>query len=140
MVSAVADGRFIVAWESGNIIGMPTQDGNNYGVFGRSYDAAGNPSSGEFQINVYTTDHQHTPAVANYGNGSFLAAWYSQDQVMPFPNQDVFARQYRARRRRGRSSWSTCTSNARPVPGRAGCRRGREHRRARGTASARTEA
>jgi hypothetical protein len=96
VVSAVPDGRFVVAWESGNIIGMPTQDGNNYGVYGRSYSAAGTPSSGEFQINVFTTDHQHTPAVTNYGNGSFLAAWYSQDQVMPFPNRDLFGRQYRA--------------------------------------------
>jgi hypothetical protein len=95
VVSAVADGRFVVAWESGNTIGGPTQDGNNFGVFGKSYSADGTPSSGEFQINVYTTDHQHTPTVVNYGNGSFMAAWYSQDQIPPFPNQDVFGRQYR---------------------------------------------
>jgi hypothetical protein len=94
VVSAVADGRFVVVWESGNTIGGQTQDGNNYGVFGRTYDAAGNPASGEFQINVYTIDHQHTPTVVNYGNNSFMAAWYSQDQLS-FANQDVFARQYR---------------------------------------------
>ena len=63
VVSAIADGRFVVAWESGNTIGGPTQDGNNYGIFGRTFDAAGNPTSGEYQINVYTTDHQRTPTV-----------------------------------------------------------------------------
>ena len=89
VVSAVKDGRFIVLWEDSNL------DGNRFGIFARSYDPAGNPTSGQFQINVYTTDHQHTPAVTNYGNGSFLAAWYSQDQLMPFPNQDLFGRQYR---------------------------------------------
>jgi hypothetical protein len=88
VVSTVSDGRFVVVWEDS------TRDGNRYGIFGRRYDAAGNPLSGEFQINVYTTDHQHTPTVAAFGNGSFVAAWYSQDQLMPFPNQDVFSRQY----------------------------------------------
>ncbi len=91
VVSRVADGRFIVAWEDF------VRDGGRYGIFGKSYDAAGNPSSGEFQINVYTTDHQHTPSVVNYGNGSFMAAWYSQDQLggPNSNNTDVFARQYR---------------------------------------------
>jgi hypothetical protein len=46
VVSALADGRFVVAWESGNTIGGPTQDGNNYGSYARRYDAAGNPLSG----------------------------------------------------------------------------------------------
>ena len=76
-VSAVADGRFVVAWESGNIIGLPTQDGNNYGVYGRRYDAAGNALGGEVQINVYTTDHQHTPTVTGPAR-SVIAEWYSQ--------------------------------------------------------------
>jgi hypothetical protein len=88
VVSKVADGRFIVVWEDF------VRDGGRYGIFAKSYDAAGNPSSGEYQINVYTTDHQHTPSVVNYGNGSFMAAWYSQDQLS-FNNQDVFGRQYR---------------------------------------------
>ena len=88
VVSKVADGRFIVVWEDF------VRDGGRYGIFARSYDPAGTPTSGEYQINVYTTDHQHTPTVVNYGNGSFMAAWYSQDQL-GFNNQDVFGRQYR---------------------------------------------
>ena len=96
VISSVADGRFVVNWESGNTIGGPTQDGNNYGIFGRRYDALANPLGGEFQINVYTVDHQRTPTVSAYGNLGFLSAWYSQDQVMPFPNRDIFARRYDA--------------------------------------------
>ena len=96
MVSALADGRFVVAWESGNTIGGPTQDGNNYGSYARRFDAAGNPLSGDLQLNVYTVDHQRTPTVTTFGNGSFLGAWNSQDQLMPFPNRDVFARTFNA--------------------------------------------
>ncbi len=115
VVSAVRDGRFVVAWEDS------VRDGNRFGIFARSYDAAGNPASGEFQINVYTTDHQHTPVVTNYGNGSFLAAWYSQDQVMPFPNQDVFGRQYRGGIP-GPEFRVNSIIGGQPVPRRAGCR------------------
>jgi hypothetical protein len=91
VVSKVADGRFIVVWEDF------VRDGGRYGIFGKSYDAVGNPTSGEFQINVYTTDHQHTPSVVNYGNGSFMAAWYSQDQFggPNSNNTDVVGRVYR---------------------------------------------
>jgi hypothetical protein len=96
VVSAIADGRFTVAWESGNNVGGPTQDGNNYGSYARRYDAAGNPLSGDLQTNVYTVDHQRTPTVTTFGNGSFLAAWNSQDQLTPFPNRDIFARQFNA--------------------------------------------
>jgi hypothetical protein len=94
-VSVLPDGRFVVAWESGYGSQVPTQDNQRFGSFARRYDAAGNPLTGDLLLNVYTIDHQHFPTVTAYGNGSFLAAWYSQDQL-GFNNQDVFARQFLA--------------------------------------------
>jgi hypothetical protein len=93
VVAAAADGRFVVAWESGSDIAdpVPTQDGNRFGIFARRYNASGVALTGDVQMNVYTTDHQHTPTVAALGNGSFVAAWYSQDQLGS-NNTDTFAR------------------------------------------------
>ena len=85
VVSAVPDGRFAVVWEDQD------RDGNRFGIYGQRYDANGNPVGGDTRLNVYTTDHQHTPTVAAFGDGSFMAAWYSQDQLS-FNNQDVYAR------------------------------------------------
>ena len=87
-VSAVPDGRFAVVWDD------QPRDGHadrRFGAFGRRYDAAGNPFGPEIQLNVYTTDHQREPTVAAFGNGSFIASWFTQDQFGP-AKSDVMGR------------------------------------------------
>ena len=54
-VSNVPDGRFAVVWDD------EPRDNSRFGIFGRRYDAAGNPFGPEIQLNVYTTDHQREP-------------------------------------------------------------------------------
>ena len=56
-------GEFVVVWTSGPSSGSGQigQDGSEYGIFGRRYDANGNPLSGEFQVNQYTTGRQFQP-------------------------------------------------------------------------------
>jgi hypothetical protein len=70
---AVAMSRhgFVVVWTS---LG---QDGNDYAIVGRRYDAAGVPQGSEFQVNTYTTDVQHQSAVAMNPQGRFVVAWTS---------------------------------------------------------------
>ena len=84
-VSMVQDGRFAVVWED------QLRDNSRFGIFARRFDAVGNPFGPEIQMNVYTTDHQHDPTIAAFGDGSFLASWYTQDQFGT-NNQDVMAR------------------------------------------------
>jgi hypothetical protein len=87
-VSTVPDGRFAVVWDD------QPRDGHadrRFGIFGRRYDAFGNPFGAEIQLNVYTTDHQREPTVAAFGDGSFIASWFSQDQFGP-AKSDVMAR------------------------------------------------
>jgi hypothetical protein len=63
-------GNFIVAWQGPG-------DGANSGVFGRRYDAAGAPLSGEFQINSETVSDQHVPKAAANASGDFVVTWQS---------------------------------------------------------------
>jgi len=69
--SVVADraGDFTVAWQSF------TQDGAGYGVFGRSFDPAGTPTTGDFQVNAQPIGNQLTPAIAGDPDGDFIVAW-----------------------------------------------------------------
>ncbi len=68
-VAAQADGGFLVVWESWR------QDGNDNGIFGQRYDAAGKPVGGEFQVNGTTANSQRGPAVAVQPAGEFVVAW-----------------------------------------------------------------
>src|SRR5688572_22728976 len=49
-VAADATGRFVVGWGA--------QDGSDYGIFARRFDAAGAPQGGDFRVNSYTTARQ----------------------------------------------------------------------------------
>ena len=64
-------GGFIVAWRSTG------QDGSEFGVFGKRFDAAGGALGSEFQVNTYTTGYQGIPSVAIAGPGSFVVVWES---------------------------------------------------------------
>jgi hypothetical protein len=74
-VGAAANGSFIVVWQSLD------QDGSNYGVFGRRYDASGTPLGGsEFRVNAYTTYVQFLPKVASDASGDVVVVWESIGQ------------------------------------------------------------
>src|SRR5439155_1323389 len=67
-------GSFVVVWSSDN------QDGNNLGVFGQRFDAAGSPQGSEFRVNSFTAGAQQNPAVAMGPGGSFVVVWASNNQ------------------------------------------------------------
>ncbi len=73
-VARSAAGSFVVVWASNG------QDGDNYGVFGRRFDASGNALATEFQINTHTTSVQRGPRVAMGSGGDFVVVWHSNLQ------------------------------------------------------------
>jgi hypothetical protein len=68
------DGSFIVVWDSW------MQDGSDRGVFARLFDADGNPTSGEIQVNTTNTYSQARPAITLTINGEFVVIWESWKQ------------------------------------------------------------
>ncbi len=83
-----SDGDFVIAWQS---LG---QDGNNYGIFARRFNAAGAAQGAELQVNTYTTNHQRRPAVAMSGAGGFVVSWESE--LQDGASTGVFSRRFDA--------------------------------------------
>ena len=68
-----AAGNFVIAWRS-------AVDGDeDYDIIARRYDGAGNPLTGEIQVNSYTFEEQRDVSLAVAPDGSFVAAWSSDD-------------------------------------------------------------
>jgi hypothetical protein len=70
-VLAFSDGRFQLVWQS------LAQDWSGNGVFARTYTAAGDPESSEFQVNTMTLYHQSLPRAAVRPDGSVIYVWMS---------------------------------------------------------------
>gem|GEM_PF-1526433 len=73
-VTGLADGGFVVTWES------EAQDGSGYGIFGQRYAADGTAVGGEFQINSVTYTNQQRPFVTALLGGGFVVTWQSHSQ------------------------------------------------------------
>jgi hypothetical protein len=69
-----ADGNFVVVWSSNG------QDGDNWGIYGQRYNAAGVAQGSEFRVNTTTAKEQEDAAVAVDANGNFVITWSSRDQ------------------------------------------------------------
>ncbi len=82
-------GNLIVAWQS---IG---QDGDEYGVYARRYDATGAATSGgEFLVNSVVVGNQRAPTVAvARDNGNFVVAWEG-DVAGEHDSVEIFAQLY----------------------------------------------
>lgn len=88
-VAADAAGNFIIVWSSAS-----AQDGSRDGIFARRYNAAGNPITGEIQINQFTLNIQGAPSVAMDHDGDFVVAWESNYQ--DGDGYGIYARRYDA--------------------------------------------
>jgi hypothetical protein len=74
VVAMDLQGDFAVTWSS------YSQDGSNYGVFGRRFDSAGVPQAAEFRVNSYTPSQQIAPSIEADDDGDFVVTWISYDQ------------------------------------------------------------
>jgi hypothetical protein len=79
-VSSAADGSFVVVWQQGG------------DVFGRRFEAAGNPVGSEFLVPPSSAGTQTNPSVASGAGGEFVVAW----QAGGFQYPDIFAQRFDA--------------------------------------------
>ncbi|MGF1499066.1 MAG: right-handed parallel beta-helix repeat-containing protein, partial [Elainellaceae cyanobacterium] len=77
-ITALADGGFVVAWQSRQQ-DQAEEEGRGYGIFAQRFNASGNKVSGEFQVNTAIDRNQSQPAVATLDDG-FVAVWQSLSQ------------------------------------------------------------
>ena len=87
-VAMDADGNFVVIWQS------EKQDGNQWGIYGQRYNAAGNKVGSEFLINTRTEDKQQDPSVAMDLAGNFVVVW--ADFGRDGSDYGIYARRYSA--------------------------------------------
>ncbi len=72
-ITALADGGYVVTWQSYN------QDGSDYGIYAQRYDAAGAAVGAETRINTTTAYSQYAPSTTALADGGYVVAWTSYD-------------------------------------------------------------
>ncbi len=78
-VAALADGGFVVTWQSR--AERPWDgDGSANGIFGQRFDVDGNRVGSKFQVNTEANDDQTAPSVAGLPDGGFIVTWTSTNQ------------------------------------------------------------
>jgi hypothetical protein len=87
VVTQLADGGFVVVWQSAN------QDGGGTGLYGQRFDAAGARVGGEFLINTTTAGNQSDPNITALNDGGFVVIWHAAQDGS---GMGVYARQYDA--------------------------------------------
>jgi len=105
-VAALANGGFVVTWTSYG------QDGGAEGIYGQRYDAAGNKTGGEFQVNTFTNSHQFDASVTALSNGGFVVTWTSYNQGSA--DYDVYAQRYDATGLKAGEEFLVNTTTANP--------------------------
>jgi RTX calcium-binding nonapeptide repeat (4 copies) len=71
-VAALADGRFVAAWEDYSSTGGDT---SGYAVRAQVFNADGSKSGAEFLVNTSTTGNQTDPRITSLPDGRFVVAW-----------------------------------------------------------------
>lgn len=74
-VAADDAGSFVVVWQR-----LGPNASSSEGIFGRRFDAAGDPAGPEFQIHSSALAEQAWPQVAAADSGDFVVVWHSQEQ------------------------------------------------------------
>ncbi len=69
-VAATPNGNFVVIWNS-----YDGQDGDDSGVFGRSFGADGTALGPDFAVNTATAGHQLRPKIATVSTRRFVVVW-----------------------------------------------------------------
>jgi Ca2+-binding RTX toxin-like protein len=75
-VSALADGRFVVAWQSAD-----NGDGSGSCIRARIYNHDGGAAGNDFLVNTTSTSDQRSPDVAGLSDGRILVTWDSNDNT-----------------------------------------------------------
>lgn len=78
VVVAMPSGLFLVVWESGCLHDCQGQDGSEFGIFARRYEATGVPLGGEFRVNDQVDGNQQDPAACMLPDGRFAIVWATE--------------------------------------------------------------
>ncbi|MCI0151900.1 hypothetical protein KNO81_39340 [Paraburkholderia sediminicola] len=73
-VTALADGGYVVTWQSYG------QDGTSSSIYGQRFAADGTPSGEEFKVNTYPTGIQLNSSVTALVDGGYVVTWQSRGQ------------------------------------------------------------
>lgn len=76
-VTALADGGFVVVWQTGDT----TQDGSGDAVKGQIFDASGAKIGSEFLVNSAAANVQREPTVTALADGGFVVVWNTLDSL-----------------------------------------------------------
>ncbi|HWI80728.1 Ig-like domain-containing protein [Ramlibacter sp.] len=74
VVTALADGGWVVAWESDG------QDGSGLGIYTQRFDGSGTRVGGETLANTTTAGSQSQPTISALEDGGYVLAWVSAGQ------------------------------------------------------------
>jgi parallel beta-helix repeat protein len=104
-VSALADGGFVVTWQSRDY------GGTEYDIFAQRYSTSGKAVGNEFRVSSYLTGFQTKSAVTALNNGGFVVTWQSEGQ--DGSEEGVYAQRYDSNSIRigGEFKVNTITSN-----------------------------
>jgi hypothetical protein len=84
VVTALADGGFVVAWTDAS----GTGDTSGSGIKGRVFGPTGTPAGPEFLVNYFTPSNQYEPTITVLADGRFVVAWTdwggATARAMPF--------------------------------------------------------
>ncbi len=78
-VTALADGRFVVAWESYDANNAGGSDTSGFCIRARLFNTDGSFAGDDFVVNSATADYQVRPSLAALADGRFVATWQSHD-------------------------------------------------------------
>ncbi len=71
-ITALADGRFVVAWMDFSLTGGDT---SNAAIRAQVFNADGSKSGSEFLVNTTVADNQYEPTITALADGRFVVAW-----------------------------------------------------------------
>jgi Ca2+-binding RTX toxin-like protein len=73
VITALADGRFVVTWSS--------NEGTNYDIRARLYGVDGIAEGLDLVVNSTTLDEQYFPSITGLADGRFVVAWQSYEGI-----------------------------------------------------------
>ncbi len=88
-VTALADGGFVVAWQSSG------QDGSGTGIYARQFADNGLPIANEFRVNDERSSNQYNTNVSSLSTGGYVITW-QDDSGRDGSSVGVFGQQYDA--------------------------------------------
>lgn len=77
VVTGLANGNVVVAWQASGPSGTPGDDGDAYGIYARVFTPGGAALGAEFRVNAGVLGSQFRPEITALSGGGFAVSWNS---------------------------------------------------------------